>query len=298
MGCWCETDGITQLPIVHRDDIRFFVLLNRGYSYGAGKISCDGGGICYINDIWNPLGMVKGKYNDYGMVEDIVPTTGSELLLKYFKKEDDCVDLEKMLRRIERSEIDKYGIMIVLEEVYQALVQFNPIIYDHRGKPSLYKPIREYFRVAFDRWWKEFYEKFGRTDVSKVDSMVVTFNCPEVFHHEFGRDDLTELYRKFFIQRMEEQSDEGVAEAANDLIEFRLFENAMNYARKQWIPQCGKGSQQDETAVYRVINKVVGEICDAKEKELIEDGCDVPDENGYTPYELEHNAKALGKESS
>lgn len=49
MGCWCETDGVTQLPINYGDNVRVFVLLYN-YSHISNNTPPYSGGTNYSTD--------------------------------------------------------------------------------------------------------------------------------------------------------------------------------------------------------------------------------------------------------
>ena len=66
MGCWNETCGITNLPILSGQPVRLFFL--------AGKIQPNEGhaGFCNPNTHWTPRFLaIRGTYDDYGSLEDI-----------------------------------------------------------------------------------------------------------------------------------------------------------------------------------------------------------------------------------
>jgi hypothetical protein len=65
MGCWNGTDIATSLPIHHGEEIYFILMAN--------IYDIEGGMWTYSVSSWAPVGLpIKGKYDDYGMIEDIV----------------------------------------------------------------------------------------------------------------------------------------------------------------------------------------------------------------------------------
>jgi hypothetical protein len=65
MGCWNETCGITNLPIVLNDDV-VVIVIRENEKYPGTISSKKYGSVC---DEWSPVGLpIFGKYNDYGGV--------------------------------------------------------------------------------------------------------------------------------------------------------------------------------------------------------------------------------------
>lgn len=166
MGCWAETDGITQLPINCGDKVRVFVILHQD-SYPFHEGGEGGGGTCYSNDRWSPLGpAIQGKYNDYGGVEDIVYDDNAKMVETILRSgwvqpktshewdkvpELDKMKLEDFLEFIERDRgkadcehrgVKHLGLMMVLEEqneleIYQAIIAASIDIIEAREKRAL-----------------------------------------------------------------------------------------------------------------------------------------------------------------
>ena len=83
MGCWCETCGITQLPINAGDKCRVFLIVKQNYGEEE-----RGGGHSYSHDVWYPRGFgILGEYDDYGGIENIQEDTCTQVLLNGLKQD-------------------------------------------------------------------------------------------------------------------------------------------------------------------------------------------------------------------
>lgn len=70
MGSFAYTCAVSGLPIEAGDEVRYMLITQNPYNNGAGNT-------CYIHDLWFPRTFpLKGRYNDYGSVDDI--TSGPE----------------------------------------------------------------------------------------------------------------------------------------------------------------------------------------------------------------------------
>jgi len=297
MGCFCETDGITQLPINYRDKVRLFVMIHTNFDESYMR----GGGTNYSSDIWRPLGCVQGTYDDYGGIENIVDDFGAKILLSDFRKKwSKDITLEDALHCIEREEGVEYvdigetalGFMMVLEDVYQTMVSFNPIDaeYNYENSTYMYKPSNEVIKNGIKDWYKFYSKRYNEVkgDVVKECSLSLVsdggfFDFRNKYHS---------LYSKFFVSCIKEDKpfeDPEVQEAAQSLFEIMSFDDSMNAARKMWIPQTGKGAQHNELDIYKLIANTVNKISSDRKKKMEDDGWEMPDENGYMPYMIEHN---------
>jgi hypothetical protein len=80
MGSWNGTCGLSQMPIKSGDRIKVVVIQN---NYRPGNAS----GFCYETGMAKPISFIfNGKYNDYGMIEDIENSPNNKLFLDYFNE--------------------------------------------------------------------------------------------------------------------------------------------------------------------------------------------------------------------
>lgn len=296
MGCWNETDGITQLPICYKEKIRLFILLSESND----PVGRFGKGMCYENEAWKPLGFVKGEYDDYGSIENIEPSTSGTLLLKYLQDNvHEDITIQKVMEslndwKVMRYKIGYLGMMMVLEDVYQDLVKYDPITINFHSDP-VYKPEREHATNNLIRWWKEFYFRFSNAPTDNVDRALLNMSAFDEFGISFGKDPIYALYRNFLMDKIRKQDDSNLDKVFDELIDYSMFHNAMVAARKLWFPQSGRGGQHRETGVYKLIAQTTMKFSKKMEDELIEDSGDCVSEEGYSDYMLEHNRKQMAK---
>ena len=82
MGSWNGTCALSNLSINCGDDIVLVMLTKHPSS------DDNGAGFCYTQLDWHPLFVpIRGKYNDYGGIEDFVEGPHTEYLLKHFADE-------------------------------------------------------------------------------------------------------------------------------------------------------------------------------------------------------------------
>lgn len=324
MGCWSETCGVTQLPINYRDKVRLFILVHQA------SPEIEGGGTCYANDIWAPFApAIQGTYNDYGGIEDIVEDNSTEIILKklksiwvpFTKEYEDVPSVENMelgeaLHFIERGYAkvtDSWknkvhvGMMMVLEDIYQTMIKFDPIVAHHNyeAKTYCYKPLSQMYQGEFDKWYMKISEKLESLKGAKGhDSLVFAIRellteDSIIFSHSY-RDSPRKVYREAVVDCITKGvplSDPKVQDIASSLLEMIRFESSFVCARRMWTPQSGKGSQQNDLDIYAELNKSISNIMKKRNRVCARDGLDKPDKQGYYPYMLEHNAK-LSKESN
>lgn len=326
MGCWCETCGITQLPINAGDKVRLFVLVAqddyRFHEGGAG-----GGGTCYATDRWSPIGpAIQGEYDDYGGVENIVENEDSKMIFNILKEgwvnpksehEWDKVpaakdlSLSDMLAYIERDRgkiktigrgTRHLGAMMVLEDVYQAMVKFNPIEAHHMVRYHYkYKPALDILRHDLKEWYDSTVEICKSQAETAKSKKPADKKLQELYDRVMDLDlgkffGFREDGNKAFKPVLQALAKEGlpfdherVQRVAQSALDFTNFSRGMYLARKQWIPQSGKGGQNNDLDIYSAINQATSKIIAEREKQHEEDGGEKRDENGYYPYQIEHN---------
>ena len=113
MGCWNGTCMISNLPIIYGDEIKL-VLIRKSYSFDRLKVS---GGYVYPSDAFTPSFLpINGKYNDYGMIENVDEDWNYNLIENVYKdilSDEIIVDGNKktewnlidVLKGIERNDI-------------------------------------------------------------------------------------------------------------------------------------------------------------------------------------------------
>jgi hypothetical protein len=351
MGCWCETCGITQLPINAGNKCRAFLIVKQDYGEGE-----HGGGHCYANDVWYPRGFgVLGDYNDYGGIENIQEDICTQVLLNGLKQDfvpykaknqweqdenPQDLTIELVLDSAERNRAQVYdgespieakrlndmydhlrnnreassidinapheedrtpkvlGVMFVLEDVYQALLTHDPISAHHTDNGYLYRKRSEILADDLKDWYvngltkaQTLYKELGNN--RSLGSMLLdSVSHWNVFSSHRADPPFCKgisYYYDFLKEKMVQgvpYEDPEVQTVAQGLIDFTKFQWAISECRRAWSPQSGKGSQQNETEIYKVLSNTVLEICateDAKRAEW-DDGVD---------WKAKHNEEVL-----
>lgn len=318
MGNWSETCGVTQLPINAGNKVRLFILVHQAPE------EIEGGGTCYSNDIWAPFApAIQGYYDDYGGIEKIVEDHSTEIILNklknvwipFTKEFEEVPSVEDMklgeaLHFIERGYAkikdlwDKeahLGMMMVLEDVYQAMIQFDPIVPHHNrdSRTYCYKPCSQMYQEEFNKWYVKISDRIkSLKGLQGYDGLMLSIRDlltedSILFSHSY-RDSPRKVYRESIVNLAEQEvplSDPRVQQIAAPLLEMVSFENSFVRARRMWTPQTGKGSQQNELDIYAAISKAASGVIKKRLRQDKRDGCEQPDKNGYYPYMLEHNAK-------
>lgn len=313
MGCWNETCGISQLPIHVGDKIRAFILLDNTY-----KGRLEGGGTCYSSGEWAPFGIsISGEYNDYGGIENIIENDITHLMLETLRegwvieKEDaqrwdiptdsKKLKLSDVLNAIERS-CAKYnsftrkgtpiGIMYVLEDVYQSMMNFNPIRAHYYHSNYDYKPVRDAYNQDIKTWYIENLNSYLE---SPSDRMLFRLSLSDDNLFYIRDNAMVHLFKNQFLHLIEAKTpfeNAKIQFLCENFWEIIHFNSIMQHLRKLWHPQAGKGSQDSDLEIYKRLQTAVSNIIIKREKELAKDGGNEKiDENGYFPYMLEHNAK-------
>lgn len=316
MGCWYDTCGVTQLPILNGDKVRLFPLI-----CVAEEIV---GGTSYSNAIWAPMSAaISGTYNDYGSIENIVENNCTELFLdnlkniwiKFERDYETVSDLKDMklseaLHWIERGYLkvkrsyknSLVSQMMVLEPIYQSMIKVDPVVSHHNydTKSYTYKPYSHVIEADIKEWYLNELKISSLVEqlTAEVANLLSNYDNSFLGVQTFNNDALV-LYRKELGKLAKQKidyDDSAVQNLVNAIVEFSLFSRSFCDMRKMWIPQTGKGSQNNELNTYKVVNKTVNKIIRKREKENLELSDEYPDENGYYPYMLEHNAKVESNE--
>ena len=279
-----------------------------------------GGGTCYSNDIWAPLGAaIEGTYDDYGGIENIVENDDTALLLRRileglkpinneYEKSPDLKDmtLDDALECIERdrgkysttAHIDSYlGVMFVHEEVYQAMVNFDSIEAHHHDKWYEYKPYSQILKADLKSWYVNNLKTYESSIASEKKFLRLLFSTGDRFFGDYRENGMAS-YKEELLNLLEQHvpfEDERVQKLCASALELTRFNAGMSAARKMWHPQSGKGGQNNDLDIYKAINAAMCKVIDEREKEYEADGGEPPDENGYSSYMLTHNAEEKNK---
>ena len=354
MGCWCETCGITQLPINAGDKCRTFLIVKQNYGEEN-----RGGGHSYSHDIWYPRGFgILGEYDDYGGIENIQEDTCTQVLLNGLKqdfvpykakheweKDENPKDLTiaQVLESAERDRAKVYdgesaierkrlhdsldqlknavasgekvepididapheedrpervlGIMFVHEEVYQAMLKYDPVDAHHSDNGYLYRKRSAILADDMREWYNgglKVAKEIGAKDKFLRSLMLNGGSHWNMFSAHRADPPFCKgisYYYDFLRDKMEQgvpYEDPEVQTVAQGLIDFTKFQWAMTESRRAWAPQSGKGSQQNDTTIHKILAGTVAAICVQADAERAEwdDGVD---------WKAKHNEEELAK---
>src|SRR5579863_2211895 len=90
MGCWNETDAVTQLPILHGQPVRYLILTSQDSELLSEEFKPSG--YCGQYDLVVPRAVpIRGKYNDYGGVEEVEEGLNTEIIVESYQKDLDFI---------------------------------------------------------------------------------------------------------------------------------------------------------------------------------------------------------------
>lgn len=129
MGCWCETCQISGLPISYGEPMVTIVLKKNEYA------EHEGGNITYPTDLWEVDSYaIRGKYNDYGVPENMEENAlTAELLHKY-----NSDDIDSLIENIERGEVPDTAVFYILEDVYNEIISMNGLTFKYQE--NIFRP--------------------------------------------------------------------------------------------------------------------------------------------------------------
>lgn len=315
MGCWNETCGISQLPILGGDKVRLVVLV------GGNSEFISGSGTSYINEIWSPISIpISGEYNEYGSLteESIVEDEASAMLfdsikrywtqstheewLSYEGHENGChpdLNLFEAIKYIERGKVtykgykankEQLGLFLILEDVYNACISYNPVVADF-SKEYYYRHYHETITNDIHRFYDSLEEV--KNSYSDPKDVIVNMMIIESKYITFRDNAMYSFKDKFidFIKNNVTKEDPKFKKLVSMIIDYCSLVNSMSSARKMWQPQTGKGSQDDTLDVYKLINKSMNKLMSVRAKEQNTKR----DKEGYSKWERKHNKEVDSK---
>jgi hypothetical protein len=218
----------------------------------------DSPGVYYVNDTFKFAGTpMRGKYNDYGIIEPVEKSESSDLTTSFFMKdiENDEITLKK--DSCYKDDIkDCDGLVQALER--ERLRTTNPSGLKCTGLFS-YILMHE---GAFDLTVKEMGDRMPYEKKHNIRSYLEhdLKSVPEnVKKHRklgmpyFSRDDGARFLDDYFFvgQRWAEAiTDNKASDLIKLLTDLYVFTMAMGYMRMSLMPTSGKGSQCDEMALH------------------------------------------------
>lgn len=193
-----------------------------------------------------------------------------------------------------------FGFIMVHEDVYQAMLKYDPIDAHHEEGGYLYKKRSEIMAHDMREFYHDGLEAFQEMKDSSFKRTLKFSICKShwnIFSHTSTNSDPPfckglSYYWDFLRSKMEEgvpYDNAEVQAVANGLIDFYKFQWAMSAARRAWMPQSGKGSQQNETDIHKILANTTLKVARKHDAEMEEYRVDDKD------WRAEHNKAELAK---
>ncbi len=202
--------------------------------------------------------------------------------------------------------IRPFGFIMVHEDIYQAMLKFDPIDAHHEEGGYLYKKrseileadMRELYHDGLEAG-KELRESSSESHkfLKRMMKYSITKNHWNAFAHVSGNADPPfckgiSYYWDWLRSKMEEgvpYDNAEVQTVVKGLIDFTKFTWAMSQARRAWMPQTGKGSQSNETDIHKIIANTTLKVARKRDAEMEEYRSETKD------WKAEHNKAELAK---
>lgn len=239
MGCWNGTCAISNLPILNKDKVKYFFLVD--CSLSDDRVNS---GFCQATQFWSPRGApISGQYNDYGGVKNVEEDLNCKIILQFLKEDlievlpinkwdisiqKETVTLEVVLKEIKNSRIQvsnvgskTVGSMMVLEDIYNTIVD-ETIKQKSDFVKKLSEACEEYYRNSTSN-------NFFTACLSQTGNSLARSLSYYNFYLESNRDR---------IDRYE------LVNLIDELKRFLIFNSQFVRMRKFYFPQSGAGSQE------------------------------------------------------
>jgi len=291
MGCWNGTCMISNLPIISGEKVKLVILHDL---FNHDRYS---GGFCYANGLMRPLFLpIDGEYNDYGMIENIVENRNFHFVTEHLKKAYSQIEVEKeilneftledVLTGIERSslrvkrnkdlfqpadkELTKGNLAFVMirKDIWDAICdeyvgEFWNDDTEETANGQYYISAKEYCKRRI-KANLDALAKLKEIEATGDDHAAAKFALIEMRYESIfmGPEDALVKYGFDYSELLE--NTENIAELTNAWTEMVIINSFLNATRKAWFVQQGAGAQNADWEVYKMLNKIVDEICDEK----------------------------------
>lgn len=239
MGSWNGTCGVSKMSIRYGDRVKL-ILLKPTEHY---RNISTGSGFCNVSDMYTPICLpITGEYNDYGCIENIEDRPELfDLIIKALRITDKN-DIEDIITGISNNELENISFMLVLESVYNMMVDINKEI-PHRYDNTDYT-IEMHRNDSVDILIK--YTIDYNKILNDIDNGIYK---PLEFDKDYYNND---HYYRILPSVIRKLNDSDMLKAIKkDIVDFMIFNEAISDARMFWSPQSGGGSQ-DLTYEYQI----------------------------------------------
>lgn len=195
-----------------------------------------------------------------------------------------------------------FGFLMAHEDVYQAMIKFDPVDAHHEEGGFLYKKRSEILETDMREFYHDGMEAAKELkDLDLKMKKLLMFSGTKNHWNSFSHSSMhadppfckgVSYYWDFLKIKMEEgvpYKDPEVQVVVKGLIDFYKFTWAMSAARRAWMPQSGKGSQQNETDIHKILANATLKVARKHDAEMEEFNSD----NGN--WREKHNKEELAK---
>lgn len=249
MGCWNETDALTQLPILVGAPVKLLVLLG-AYDEGGRICSCEDG----MEVQFLPI---SGTYDEYGRIENIKQDWNTKAVLAYcnkkiaedswslsgrghqMKKYDENIctfsykNIDNLLSAIERGYVAGKGFdgkwrivtpIMIHDEIYNAALEMSGLPNDYLDTvtTSVNKTLKEIISTEGD-----------------LDGWTQRTRFSNAINRMAGKN-MHGMYSSVLVENKD--NDEIVKDCVARLVDFTRLFYFMERTRRCFMPQSGVGS--------------------------------------------------------
>ena len=253
MGCWNETDGLTQIPIHAGTRIKWIALLGDDTPWML------------------PL---TGDYDDYGCIEEIDEDWHSELMMSQAKEFTyDCrsdhippANIKEFARCVERGHTINTSRTYFTDapNIVLNFMMVDEVIYNRAIELAHEYPEHLYNGETL----KEKTQKTKEEIMNNLDKLH-GISTPRAFEYLFRVGESISWRSHLlsqFITRNTENTD-LISTVLDDCLEFGIFISFMSHTRKRFTNQGGRGSQADAFEMHRGLMDCAKKVMADKEKE-------------------------------
>lgn len=265
MGSWNETCMVTNLPILVGDPVVAQVIVASRFNESPAANTS------YPHDRFTALGYpFRAEYDDYGGVRNIPDDIYTRDTLAYIRErlverpqgENQYHDHEVRKDLLDWTSFDQW----IRSGRLQLGSAARPV-----GMVMIHQAVYETMRDYRGEW-----ERFDKADVeAEIKAILAVPKLGDgdnlAYLTEFGhREKLNRFIRDRELNNPRSLVGDDIDETAKRLAEMVWFDSGMRYARRQWMPTSGAGSQSEEWDIYHDIAAASYGISEKRRIELAE----------------------------
>jgi hypothetical protein len=255
MGSWNQTCMLTQVPITYETKVKFFLLRGPRWHPLEGEERKDYGttsGESYSHTLWQPYAPFDGVYNTYGAVEKWNAKDPLFVVVENYFQQKHKLKMKKVLDKIDEDKSFHlksgagangcglnycYGFAMVPIQIYNGIVKANSERFDWRDKKhnvgdSYLTSVKKIIDIQ-------------KKDEEYAENKWLSFAQEGAGHayHLLGET----AHKKDLLKMMCDNE-----ESIQDVVDFLVFQDAMQELRVGYMPQVGQGSQDTNCELHRM----------------------------------------------